>query len=47
MSSYQQALQDIHAELRASGKSFIAFNKSLNPIMKSLVKATLKEQKSL
>jgi hypothetical protein len=45
MGAKQQAIQDIKQELKQEGKSFLAFRKELNPIMKILVKAQLREQR--
>ena len=44
MSVKDQAIQDIKDELAKEGKSFLAFRKNLNPIMRALVKEQLSEQ---
>lgn len=47
MSAKQQALQDIKAELKSEGRSFIAFYRELNETMKELVKEHINKQKKL
>lgn len=47
MFSYKQALHDIHADLKARNKCFIAFRTELNPIMKNIVNNAIKQQEKL
>ena len=44
MSAKEQAIQDIKSELAKEGKSFLAFRRSLNPVMRALVKEQISEQ---
>lgn len=44
MTARQQAILDIKEELKAQGKSFLAFRTNLNPVMKELVKDQLSKQ---
>lgn len=44
MSVKEIAIKDIREELSKEGKSFLAFHKELNPIMRKLVKQQLFEQ---
>ena len=47
MSPKELAIKDIKSELRASGKSFLAFRKDLNPIMRQLAHQQIRQQLSL
>jgi hypothetical protein len=47
MSPKEQAIKDIKSELRESGKSFLAFRKNLNPIMRQLTHQQIRQQLSL
>lgn len=39
MGAKAEAIRDIRAELRNENKSFIEFNKALNPIIKEIVRS--------
>lgn len=45
MTAKQQALKDIHNDLREQGKAFIAYHRELNQVMRQLVSDHLKQQK--
>ena len=47
MSARTQAIQDMMPELKKRNKSFIAFRRELNPVMRKLVSQQIKEQKSI
>ena len=40
----RQAIEDIKAELKKSGKCFLAFRSKLNPVMEELVNEQINEQ---
>lgn len=47
VTSKQQALKDIKADLRKEGKCFIAFRKELTPAIENLVKQQIRKQKEI
>ena len=47
MSARTQAIQDMMPELKKRNKSFIAFRRELNPVMRKLVSQQIKEQQSI
>ena len=47
MSAKQQAILDIKEELVRQSKSFLAFRRELNPIMRKLVHEQIKKQKEV
>ena len=47
MSARTQAIQDMIPELKKRNKSFIAFRRELNPVMRKLVSQQIKEQQSI
>ena len=47
MSARTQAIQDMMPELKKRNKSFIAFRRELNPIMRKLVSQQIRQQQSI
>ena len=47
MSAKEQATLDIMADLEKSNKSFIAFRRELNPVMRKLVSHQIRKQQDL
>lgn len=47
MSARTQAIQDMMSELKKCNKSFIAFRRELNPVMRKLVFQQIKKQQSI
>lgn len=47
MNAKEQAMLDIQEDLQQNHKSFIAFHKELNPIMRKLVSKQIRRQQSL
>ena len=47
MNVRQFAIKEIKEDLKSRNKSFLAFRKDLNPIMRKLVTEQLKEQKAI
>lgn len=47
MSARKQAVQDMMPELKKNHKSFIAFRRELNPVMRQLVTEQVKAQQEI
>lgn len=47
MDAKEVAIQDIKDDLKQQSKSFLAFHKQLNPIMKKIVNTYIQQQSNL